>query len=179
MDHEHNHDHHNPDQKHATSANNAVEYLKFAGVIAFIILASVLIYNFWSGAHSWMPIFMGAFLVTFAGFKLAGYKMFVMMFSGYDLIAKKSKLYARAYPFIELLLGVAFLFNFLPIASNILVILLLGIGSIGVFQEIYHRRSGFYCACLGNIIKLPLSTVSLVEDVTMVAMAIAMLATSI
>lgn len=169
------HGHHHPDQKHATSSHDAVEYLKFIGVIVFIILASALIYNFWDGAHHWMPIFMGVFLVTFSAFKLAGYKMFVMMFRGYDPIAKKSKLYAQAYPFIELLLGVAFLFNILPVVSNILVILLLGIGSIGVFQEIYHRRSGFYCACLGNIIKLPLSTVSLVEDVTMAAMAAIML----
>lgn len=173
------HARHHPDQKHDTSSNDSVEYLKFAGVMAFIILVSTLIYNLWDSAHHWMPVFMGVFLITFSGFKLAGYKMFVMMFRGYDPIAKKSKLYAQAYPFIELLLGVAFLFNVLPIASNILVILLLGIGSIGVFQEIYHRRSGFYCACLGNIIKLPLSTVSLVEDVTMVAMAATMLITTI
>lgn len=175
----HHDSHHQPDQKHATSSNNGVEYLKFAGVLAFIILASALIYNFWDGAHHWMPIFMGVFLMTFAGFKFAGYKMFVMMFRGYDPIAKKSKRYAQVYPFIELLLGIAFLFNFLPVVANILVILLLGIGSIGVFQEIYHRRSGFYCACLGNIIKLPLSTVSLVEDVTMVAMAAIMLITAL
>jgi hypothetical protein len=173
MDHSH-HGEHQP----VTSSSKAVEYLKFAGVIAFIIAATVIIFNFsgTSGVGQWIRIFMGVFLVTFAGFKFAGYRMFVMMFAGYDLIAKKSKLYSRAYPFIELLLGLAFLFDVLPVASNILVVLFLGVGSIGVFQEIYHRRSGFYCACLGNIIKLPLSTVSLVEDVTMVLMAAVMLA---
>lgn len=174
MEH-HEHHHTAPQTK---SSNNAIEYLKFAGVIAFIIIASAIIFNYsnTAGADHWMRIFMGVFLMTFSIFKFAGYRMFVMMFAGYDLIAKKSKLYARAYPFIELLLGLSFLFNILPVASNILVILFLGIGSIGVFQEIYHRRGGFYCACLGNIIKLPLSTVSLVEDATMVLMAIVMLA---
>jgi len=45
---------------------------------------------------------MGVFLTVFAGLKLIGYKMFTMMFAGYDLIAKKSRLYASAYPVIEL-----------------------------------------------------------------------------
>jgi hypothetical protein len=43
-----------------------------------------------------------------------------------------------------------------------------------VAQEL-KRRAGIHCACLGNVIKLPLSTVSLVEDIGMGLMAAAML----
>ena len=163
---------------HDDSESTPVEYAKFIGVIAFIVGITWFAYSRsdLSGADEFMRIFMGIFLTVFAGFKFAGYKMFVMMFQGYDLIAKRSQLYARAYPFIEQLLGAAFLLDILPTPRNIVLLMIMGIGSVGVFYEIKHRRSGVYCACLGNIIKLPLSTVSLVENLTMVAMASAMLA---
>jgi hypothetical protein len=48
------------------------------------------------------------------------------------------------------------------------------IGAVGVGQAIAARR-GVHCACLGTVIKLPLSTTSLVEDVGMGVMAALML----
>lgn len=168
MDH-----HHDMDQ----SASTLIEYVKFAGIVSFIVVASLIVFNVaeLSSAPEFARVFMGVFMVVFAIFKLIGYKMFVIMFAGYDLIAKNFKPYSYAYPFIELFLGVAALVNILPTARSWAVIAVMGIGAIGVFQEIYHRRSGVYCACLGNVIKLPLSTVSLVEDLGMVALASYML----
>ena len=157
------------------STNKPVEYLKFFGVI---IGSSIAAYLF-AGTHDWMELmrwFMGVFFVVFAAFKFAGYKMFVMMFQGYDIVAKRFKAYANAYPFIEALLGLSFIMNLAPLPRNLLTLAIMSVAAVGVFQEIYHRRSGVYCACLGNIIKLPLSTVSLVENVTMAAMAFVMLA---
>jgi hypothetical protein len=112
--------------------------------------------------------------VVFATFKLIGYQMFALMFVGYDIIAKRLKPYAYAYPFIELGLGVLYLANLMPAARDIITVIVMAIGAIGVFQEIKKRR-GIHCACLGNIIKLPLSTVSLIEDVGMGLMAVLML----
>ena len=100
--------------------------------------------------------------------------MFKEMFAGYDVIAKRSKQYAAAYPFIELALGLAYLVNALPLTRDILTFVIMTVSSIGVFQEI-RRRSGIHCACLGNVIKLPLSTVSLVENVGMGVMALVMI----
>ena len=165
----HNHD--------DNTESSIVEYAKFVAVIALIFSASYFIYSLsdFSDGYEYMRIFMGVFLVVFAGFKFAGYNMFVMMFQGYDLIAKKSKLYAQLYPSIELALGVLFLADLAPYPRNITVLTLMGVGAVGVAQEIFHKRSGIRCACLGNIIKLPLSTVSLVENVSMVAMASVMI----
>lgn len=164
-------------EHHTTSSSNAIEYVKFAAVLALIVAATIILTDRLnaSGADEWMRVFMGVFLLTFASFKFAGYRMFVLMFRGYDLIAKRSKVYAAAYPFVEAALGVAFLANIFPIASNVLLLAIMSVGAIGVFQEIYHRRSGVYCACLGNVIKLPLSTVSLVENIVMAIMAALML----
>jgi Methylamine utilisation protein MauE len=163
--------------KHKTSQTNALEYLKFIAVIAVITLVSVWLYNdsAFTGPEEFLRNFMGVFFVVFAGFKLAGYKMFTTMFASYDIAAKRSPLYAKMYPFFELSLGLAYLMDVLPVIRDWAVLIVLGVGSIGVIQEIYHRRSGVYCACLGNVIKLPLSTVSLVEDLTMVVMALFMI----
>lgn len=165
------------DHMNDTSESSPVEYLKFILVLVAITLLSWALYQNSDQTEftEWMRYFMGVFMIIFASFKLVGYKMFVEMFQGYDLVAKRTKLYANIYPFLELLLGLSFLFDLLPTVRSAIVIGVMGIGAVGVFQEIFHRRSGIHCACLGNIIKLPLSTVSLVENVLMVAMATAVL----
>lgn len=127
------------------------------------------------GWQEFLRYFMGVFFVVFASFKFVGYSMFAMMFAGYDVVAKRFKPYAYAYPFIELVLGIMYLDNSAPFARDIITVVVMGVGTIGVVQEL-QKRSGIHCACLGNVIKLPLSTVSLVEDVGMGLMALAMLA---
>jgi hypothetical protein len=178
MERHENHDHNEHEEHHkmVEGENSAIEYLKFFGVISVIISASFIIsQNYTDGGYlELMRIFMGIFFLVFAGFKFIGYKMFAMMFAGYDVLAKRVKAYSYAFPFIELGLGIAYLSNLLPVYREVLTILVMGIGVIGVVQEI-KKRSGVHCACLGNIIKLPLSTVSLTEDVLMVAMAVTML----
>lgn len=156
------------------SESSTREYFKFVIVILLIALTSFFL-NGKYGASSlfgFFRLFMGVFFLVFASFKFIGYKMFAMMFAGYDIIAKKFKAYAFAYPFIELALAVLYLGNIAPNIRDVATIVIMGIASIGVIQEI-QKRSGMHCACLGNIIKLPLSTVSLFEDVGMGLMALA------
>lgn len=163
---------HDHDSHMVSGESSPKEYIKFAVVIVVIsVLAAVLNNGGWAEYARW---FMGVFFVVFASFKLVGYKMFAMMFAGYDVVAKRFKPYAYAYPFIELLLGLLYLFDAIPMIRDITTLLIMGVGAIGVLQEV-KKRSGIHCACLGNVIKLPLSTVSLVEDVGMGVMALAML----
>jgi hypothetical protein len=152
------------------------EYLKFVLVILTITFISLLFNNKYgtSSPMEYMRWFMGVFFLVFASFKLIGYQMFALMFAGYDIVAKRFKLYAYLYPFIELGLAILYLTNALPTTRDVLTVIIMGVGSIGVFQEI-KKRSGIHCACLGNVIKLPLSTVSLVEDVGMGLMALTIL----
>lgn len=177
MSHDHSEHHLADHSAHLVvpSENSPKEYAKFALVILEIVLVSAVLSNkFGSGGWlEYLRYFMGVFFVTFAFFKFVGYNMFVMMFAGYDIVAKRFKPYAYAYPYIELGLGALYLFNLLPGARDILTIIIMGAGTIGVFQEI-KKRSGIHCACLGNVIKLPLSTVSLIEDVGMGLMAVVM-----
>ncbi len=156
--------------------HNPREIAKFGAVLAGIIFVSLVLSSLYSSGslEGWARWFMGVFFVVFACFKFAGYRMFAMMFASYDVVAKRVQTYAYAYPFIELALGILYLTDNIPIIRDTLTLLIMTVATIGVVQEI-GRRSGVHCACLGNIIKLPLSTVSLVEDVGMALMALVML----
>lgn len=161
---------------HNETESSAVEYAKFTLVIFGILATSIaLSYSVGDGGlQDWMRWFMGVFFVVFAGFKFVGYKMFATMFAGYDVVAKRSTLYAYVYPFIELVLGLAYLFNFFGVARDAFTVVIMFVSAIGVYTE-FKKRSGIHCACLGNVIKLPLSTTSLVEDLAMGLMALIML----
>jgi len=121
-----------------------------------------------------MSFFMGIFLSQFALFKLFRPSEFADAFQMYDLIAKKSRVYACAYPLIELGLGLSYLASFQIIAVCILTILILGTGAVGVVLAL-TRGLDVRCACMGTVLDVPLSTVTLAEDIGMIAMAILIL----
>jgi hypothetical protein len=117
---------------------------------------------------------MGTFLVIFAMFKLFDLRGFAEGFAMYDLIGKRVRAYALAYPFIELGLGLAYLANLNPVITNSILLVVMTIGSIGV---LWALRNGLdvACACLGTVLKVPLSTVAVIEDLGMALMAVVML----
>ena len=62
--------------------------------------------------------FMGIVFLLLSILKLINIKGFANMFVQYDLIAKKSKIYAYIYPFIEFFLGLMYLFTFKIIGKS-------------------------------------------------------------
>ena len=123
---------------------------------------------------SWMHYFMGFFLCIFALLKLFQPRQFADGFQMYDLVAMKSRIYAYIYPLIELALGLAYLSFFIPILTYIVTIVVLGIGAFGVIKGLM-RGLDVRCVCMGTALDVPLSTVTLTEDIGMVAMAIILL----
>lgn len=169
-------DHH---QHAAIVETSRKEYMKLAGIIVFLFLSASLmsaLTNF--NVEEWLRWFMGGFFIIFGSFKLIGYEMFVLAFPSYDIIAKKHKLYAYVYPFIELFLGVLYVLNLMIIPRDIFTLIIMSVSAVGVAKSVMHRDH-IQCACLGNIIRLPLTTVSLIENITMVVMALVMLLTSL
>ena len=122
----------------------------------------------------WMRQFMAGFFLVFSFFKLLNLKGFASSYSMYDLLAAKWYGWGLIYPFIELALGIAYLINFDPFITNWLTVIVLGFSSLGVIKSNLDNRK-IKCACLGDVFNLPMSTVTIVEDVAMVAMAGAML----
>ncbi len=66
------------------------------------------------------------------------------------------------------------LINVFPFETNVATAIILGVSSIGVIQSNLNKKK-IKCACLGDVFNLPMSTVTIVEDLTMVAMALVML----
>lgn len=166
-----NHEHHMDDHSHHHEEATLKDYFLFAGVIALIFLLSFgLEYLLgWFNGQRFMREFMGFFFLVFGLFKLLDLKGFASSYIGYDIIARKSMTYAYIYPFIELLLALGFFSNIF--FTNYITLVLMIIGSIGVSRELL-RGSKIKCACLGTYIKLPLTTVSLIEDLAMGIMAL-------
>jgi len=121
-----------------------------------------------------MRFFMAGFFIVFAFFKLLNLEGFAMSYRMYDIVAAKWKGWGYIYPFVELLLGILFLINIAPIFTNVATILILGISSIGVIRSVLDKQK-IKCACLGDVFNLPMSTVTIVEDLSMVAMSAIML----
>jgi len=122
----------------------------------------------------WMHYFMGVFLCQFAMLKLFHPAAFADGFQKYDLVAKRFRFYAYLYPFIELALGLSYLSFTAPTMTYVLTILVMGIGAIGVVQGLI-KGLDVRCACMGTVLDVPLSTVTLTEDIAMIGMAFWML----
>ena len=121
-----------------------------------------------------MRHFMAGFFLVFSFFKLLDVPNFAVSFSSYDVVAKRWLGYGYLYPFLELGLGAAYLADFQPVATNVATLLIMGLGSVGVLQSVLAKRK-IRCACLGTVFNLPMSSVTLIEDLLMVGMAATML----
>jgi len=121
-----------------------------------------------------MRYFMAGFFIVFSFFKLLDLAAFAMAYSSYDLLAARWQGWGFVYPFVELALGVAYLVNFNPLLTNWVTVIVMGFSAIGVIRTVLNKTR-IQCACLGTVFKLPMSTVTVVEDVGMVAMAAWML----
>ncbi|MDF1870156.1 MAG: cation transporter [Phycisphaerales bacterium] len=121
-----------------------------------------------------MRHFMAGFFIVFSFFKLLDPPGFVSAYRGYDLIARKSATWAWIYPFVELGLGVMYLMAWAPVTTNTITLILMLVGAAGVLKALLNKQA-IRCACLGTALNLPMTKVTLVEDLTMAFMAAAML----
>ncbi len=118
----------------------------------------------------WMQNFMGAFFLIFSFFKMLDLKGFAESYSSYDIVAKHWAGYGYLYAFIEVALGLAFITSFNPLFTNLVTFVVMSISIIGVLQSVLNKRQ-IKCACLGAVFNLPMSTVTIIEDLLMIVMS--------
>lgn len=148
-------------------------YKPLITVFSFILLAS-LAYQVSIGtfnSHIFMNHLMAGFFLGLSFFKFLDLKTFAESFSGYDPLAQRWLTYGFIYPFIELGLGLMFIANVALGVANLLTVIILTITTIGVYKRL-QSKSKFQCACLGTVFSLPLSNVTIGENVVMILMAI-------
>lgn len=123
-------------------------------------------------AHLFMNHIMAGFFIGLSFFKFLDLKSFATAFANYDPLAKTWKGYGAVYPFIELGLGFLFIAGKFLLLANILTILILSVTTVGVYKKI-RSNSNFQCACLGAGFNLPLSNITIFENLAMVVMGAA------
>jgi hypothetical protein len=146
--------------------------LIFLYVIGFVLLSQLR-----AGHLEWMATmngFMGSFFVVFSFFKLLDIRGFANAYRSYDIIAKRFPAYGYAYPFVELGLGLCYAMALAPLAANIANFAVMSLSTVGVFRNLL-KKTKIQCACLGTGFNLPMSRVTLIEDLLMVGMSAIMI----
>ncbi len=171
------HNGHNNEHSHEkTGGYNLKDFAPLIGMFALVILFT-LVRRYW--ASDWrmteiMSDFMAAFFILFGTLKVLNWHGFVKAYRTYDLLAKRSEWYAYAYPLIELALGVAYLVRWNPTVTNVVTLGVMLVSAVGVAQAVLKKQT-IVCACLGDLFRVPLTWVTLIEDLLMAVMALAML----
>lgn len=122
----------------------------------------------------WMMHFMAGFFLVFSFFKLLDIRSFASSYAMYDLLAMRFKPYGFIYPLIELGLGLAYLLAWQPTLTNWVTFIVMTFSSLGVIRSVLNKQK-IRCACLGAVFNLPMSTVTIIEDLLMAGMALWML----
>ena len=126
------------------------------------------------GADGFMAKFMGGFFLVFGGLKLLDLGGFASAYAKYDLLAANLPAYGWVYPFVEVSLGLAYLATPEWTGLHAITFLLMTFSALGVIRAL-RRGEQLTCACMGTAFNLPMTTVTIVEDLGMAAMACAML----
>tara|TARA_A200000113_G_scaffold221748_1_gene234127 strand:- start:2135 stop:2845 length:711 start_codon:yes stop_codon:yes gene_type:complete len=162
-----------------TNGGSKLKQLKPLFLILFYITSSSLLINYqnWN-LNKFMLDFMGLFFISFSFFKMLDLEGFSKSFKMYDPLAKRVSFYGVLYPFIETALGLMFLMKIKVFSALILSVFVLGLTTIGVAKVLFSKKS-IQCACLGSVLKLPMTEATFIENVIMILMSIFILFKSI
>ncbi len=114
---------------------------------------------------------MAGFFIGLSFFKFLDLNSFAEAFSNYDPLAQRISGYGRVYPFIELILGLMFISEVGFLGANIITIVILSVTTFGVIKRL-QSKSKIQCACAGAGFNLPLSYVTVFENLAMIIMAL-------
>lgn len=144
----------------------------FVAVVAWATVAAAPFGHHW--AHDCMRHFMGGFFLLFGGLKLWNLRGFASMYASYDVLAKRVPAWGYMYPFVEVGLGILYTVDLWQTQANVATAVLMAFGAIGIVQKL-RQGGSVTCACLGGVFAVPLTWVTVAENILMVVMAIWML----
>jgi len=170
----------NHTHEHTTTPNLPVlhpklrDYVPLLSVFAVIIFATLAVCSkVGFTPDTVLGYSMGFFFLIFGLFKLLDISMFAMGYREYDLIAKNLPAWGYVYPFVELALGGLYLAGDTS-AGTLYITIALSLITVASVSIKLARRELVQCVCLGNVLRVPLTYVSLIEYAAMTVMAAAM-----
>ncbi len=141
-------------------------------IFSYITLVSLLV-QVNSGSFNgmiWMQDFMAGFFLVFSFFKMLNLSGFAESYAMYDLVAMKFKAWGYIYVVLEFAIGLAYLVNYEPFITNIVTLAVMTVSILGVLRSVLKKQK-IQCACLGAVFNLPMSTVTIIEDLLMIVMS--------
>ncbi|MDQ3244828.1 MAG: hypothetical protein M3P22_00550 [bacterium] len=151
------------------------KFLPIIIIFSVIILStSIAVYIHGFTLEFTMRMMMGLFFLIFGLFKIFNLSAFADAYSTYDLIAMRSSVYGFIYPFLELMLALLYFINVGGIYRDIFTLVLMLVSAWGVYQKIKQKEE-VPCACLGMVFKLPMTWITLVENLIMALEALVMI----
>ncbi len=165
----------NDSHVHQKTNSTLADFYPLLSIFFSIVLITVM-QQWYFGWHAReaMRVFMSVFFLVFGAFKVSKLSDFARAYAEYDLVAKHFYVYGYIYPFIELSLGLAYLFDMMPLFVNSITFVLMGVSALGVLRKLLKKEQ-IMCACLGTVFKIPMTYVTLAEDLLMAVMALMML----
>jgi YHS domain-containing protein len=148
-------------------------YYPLALILAYLVGGSLLIEiksESFEGMR-WMTHFMGGFFIVFSFFKLLNLREFANIYRTYDIVTQIIPVYGWIYPFLELGLGVAYTLGWSEQATHLITFVIMSLSSMGVAKSLFQKKT-IECACLGTLFKLPMTKITLFEDLMMAGMAL-------
>lgn len=142
----------------------------------FIIIGLILIVSVSTSRNEieFMHHFMAGFFLVFSGLKMLDLKGFSKGYRKYDLLAGVFPIYGYIYAFTELALGILYSRGNVSETVLMFTVGLMIFSALGVLNA-RRKNLDLRCACLGTFIDVPLTHVTLVEDLGMAGMALLML----
>ena len=125
-------------------------------------------------AHVFMQYLMAGYFLIFGALKVSNWSAFVRSYHKYDWLAARSSVYAWAYPAIEIVLGVLYYLALWPFFVNLFVVVLMLEKALSVYTAVKARKIS-KCACLGGWFSIPITYVTVIEDLLMAGMALWMI----
>lgn len=117
---------------------------------------------------------MGITFLIFGAIKLLRWQGFVDAFRSYDDLAQRFYWYAVIYPFFEIGLGLLYWLRIAPVFTNVATIALTSLTTLSVVKEL-RKNNPFPCACLGTVFVLPMTWVTLAENMFVIVVALILL----
>lgn len=143
-------------------------------LVVIILSISLEVPNKTVDLNNLLTTYMGIFFVLFSFLKLFNVRAFGLTFAKYDMLAKTIPRYSIIYPFLEFLLGIAFLTQTTLIFASIITLIIMTSQTIGVIT-VLRKHQIVQCACLGSSISLPISHITFLENMIMVLMSLYMI----
>jgi len=144
------------------------DYLPIIYIYLFSFFVSLTLWIYYSYSFRYsLLIFLGSFSLVFSVLKFYNYKGFIESFMEYDFISKKIRFYAYSFPFFEFAFGIAFVLRAEVFLLEIFCLLFFSLNLLSVLNALLKKQK-YMCACLGGLFNVPLSYVSLFENLTMI-----------